>query len=286
MLVLSLIFTGSAFAVNADKLFNDGNALVKKGDFPGAYKAYTEASKAAPEKREYAASAMLMRRVIILKKYADTQPVSTKWEKVVISLHAFYLSNSLLDEALALDKDAHNKLNNALSTSLLSETYLEMNENKKTIKVLSKLDKKKFDTQNWLCLAIALARTGKVNDAKKIQAKHLSGKIDNPGLLFDSARLNSLVGNADEAYRLLTTCFEQTPANKISDFKKSVIACPDFKQISKTPRFGKVLQTRSKIKFSSCSGSSSCGFPSKKGGCSKAKNESSVKHGGCPKNKK
>ncbi len=281
IIVLSLICGSVAFAVDADKLFNDGNNLLKKGKFEEAYRAYSDASKATPKNDEYASKTMLMRRVIMLRKYAATKPISPKWERVVQTLHAFYHANGLLSEALALDKDAYSKLNSAISTSLLVETYLEMNENKKALKVLNGFSKDKYITQNWIYLSICHARTGEVKKAKKIQAKYITDKIKNPGLLLDVARLEALVGNTDKAYNILTLCFEQTPPSQLPGMKKYVKSSPDFKRISKTPRFSEVMKTVSRIKISSCSKSLSCGFFSKKSGCTKKPKESSEKRSGC-----
>lgn len=280
LLACLFILAGSTFANEgaSEKSENPlaaGDALLKKGDFTGAYKSYTAAAKADPENRELAAKAMLVRRVMTLRKFVAEGQVSPQWEKMVVSLHAFYLSNGILEEALALDRVAHDKINNAMSASLLAETLLEMNRNEEALAHLRSLDRKLMDDQNTLYFGITLARLGKRDEAKKVAGKCPSPSCEaDPLILYDSARLKALMGEEEEAGRMLVRCFEAIPPSQLDMVKGFAMACPDFKSLKASGRMAAVLKTESKIEESSCSGGTSCGSCPNSQGCSSEKKTS------------
>lgn len=272
------------FAENeATKSFKKGEALLQKGDVEGAFKAYVTAAKADPSNMAYKEKAMLLRRALILKRFADENEQSPKWEKVVINLHAFYLTQGIYPAALSLNKKVHAKLNNSLSASLLAETLLEMNKNKETLDLINGLDPKLMDTQLYLHKAITLARLGDKKNAETILNTHLKQEIKDPGLNYDLARIHVLMGNIDAAGKNLVYCLENIPpteTNKVKGFIKKGV---DFKGMANTPALALVMKTKSKIKVSACSGGSDCGSCPSRGGCSQEVKEEESGCGGCDK---
>jgi hypothetical protein len=289
--VIGSMLTAFAFAGPQDnttgsELFAQGQALLKKGDFDGALKAFIGAAKANPENQEYGMQAMMVRRVQNLRNFVNHSEVTPQWEKAVISLHAFYLTNGIYEEAVALNRTAHKKMNNALSASLLAEALLAAGKHDKALTLLEGLDAEKMDDQNRIYLGIALARSGRLEEAKKQREQVPVGVNTHMGQMFDLARLDTLIGNPDGACTLLTACFERTLPSQLADVKSFANRCPDFAPLKGTPAFAAAMETKSKMTESSCSGGSSCGScphssscgsqpkaePEKKGcgGCSKS----------------
>jgi len=261
----------------AASLFEKGGTLLKEGDVEGSMNAYMAAARAEPGNKEYSDKALLIRRVVAIRRYVAANAVSDKWKKMVLSLHSFYLKNGVHSEALKLDRMAHEKLKSALSGSLLVETLLELQKNAEALAVLKGLDKKDLDLQNRLYFGITLARLNRIDDAIKVRQRlQISGDTAT-GVLYDFARLDSLLGNEGEAIKALKLCFEKTPPSSLDLVKGFVKGCVDFKPLAAKAAFSDVMKTKSKIKESDCSGGTSCSTCPKKAGCSSSGKESKDK---------
>ena len=243
-----------------------GNVLLRKGDFEGAARAYEAAVKTDGDNPEYSNRLKTVQRVIELRKYIAGNEPSPKWEKIAESLHTYYLRNDIHSEALALDRDVHARLNNALSMSLLAETYLEMDMNNEAFELLKVLTEKDSTPQNRLYLGIALARLGMKDEAGMIADKYPLPENAGIGLIYDAARFYALLGRSNEAVGLLTRLFEKTPPGQLGMVKEYVKKCRDFAPILAYSGFKNALETASKVEASGCGG----------GGCEKMK-----KGGGC-----
>ena len=273
LLAIVSLCAGPAFAEGltvkeAADLFAKGETLLKQGDLDGAYQAYVSAARANPENAAYAEKAKLVRRVQLLRKYVEENEVSPKWEKMVLSLHAFFLQNGVHGEALAVDRMAHGKMNSALSASLLAETLLEMDRNAEALEVLKSLEPGKLDLQNHLYLGISLARLGKADEARDVAAHIALPETANLGQYYDLARLNTLLGDHAEACVLLTRCFEMTPPSQLDTVKGFAKQCADFKPLLALADFQTAMKTASKIEESSCSSGASCATCPNRSGCS------------------
>ncbi len=262
-------------ANEAADLFTRGDVLLKQGDFDGAFQAYASAAKVDPENTAYAEKAKRVRRIQLLRKYVKSQEVSEKWEKIVLSLHAFYLQNGILAEALAMDRTAHEKLNSTLSASLLAETLLEMNKNGEAVAVLEGLAPEKANLQTRLYLGIALARVGRLDEARQV-AQNLEFPDDAIfGLQYDYARLQAALGNREGAYNHLALCFEKTLPSQLAMVKGFARGCADFKPLLADAGFKKAMKTASKVSESECSSGSSCSTCPNRSGCSSDKESGS-----------
>lgn len=257
-------------AHKAVKFFADGNLQLQKGNFNEALNAYTAASKADPNNAEYTQQAMLIRRVIMLRKSLDNTEFSPRWEKMALSLHAFYMTYKIYDEALALDKQAHEKMNNATSASLLAESLMAAGKNAEALALLEGLNGDKLNQQNRLYLGIALARMDRKEEAGKIRDELNASEASDIGFLFDMARIHTLLNDSKQAYSLLTRCFENTPPSQLEQIKSFVKGCADFKPLMASADFKGVMQTQSKVVESSCSGGTSCGSCPSRANCGQA----------------
>jgi hypothetical protein len=126
LLLLAVPALAEEAAPDATKHFADGQTLLTAGDLPKALEAFVAAAKADPENKEYARQALVVRRVLALRATVAKSEPSETWEKMVISLHSFYLRNGLRDHALTLDREAHAKATSATTAALVAETLLEM----------------------------------------------------------------------------------------------------------------------------------------------------------------
>jgi len=258
--LLLLVATASAGEpITAKGCYEDGQNGVRHARFEEALKSFKMAVKLDPDNKVYAGRAMMISRVLKARKYVETAKADAKWEKVAISLHAFYVREGLLESAVKLDRRIYAGRPSAKSAALLSETLLESGKDAEALKHLQGLDKKHRDLQNRVYEGIALARLTKVDEAKKL-AKGLSIPEDTrPGILYDLARLHTLTGEMEKAAATLTRCFAALPAKSQAPLRASAKQCPDFKLLAATPAFATALATASKVKESDCSGGSGCG---------------------------
>ncbi len=252
--------------------FAKGQELLRSGDFPGALKAYTAAAKAAPENKEYIERAMVVRRIMSYRKFAVENPDSPKWGEVVQSLHVFYVTQGLLNEALTLDKKIHARTKSAASASLLAETLLELGKNEETVKLLAPFEPKAGTERTRVCLGIAFARLGEKERARRLATACPVKAEATPSHLVDQARLNMLLGKKAQGIKALTLCLEQLPKSRHETIRTYVNGCADFGPFRKSSELGVVMQTKSKVSESSCSSGADCGSCPSKGGCDSEKN--------------
>lgn len=284
-IVLGCFLAAPALAEEVSKeastRFAEGEKLLEKGDLDGALKAYLAAAKADPENKNYIQQAMVLKRVKALRIYVDANEPSAKWEKMVLSLHVFYLSHNMAGEALALNRMAYGKQDSALNASLLAETLLDLKKNEEAYKLLTDLDKDKLDEQNRLYLGITLARLERIDEARKIRDDLAVTRQAKPGILYDCARLNTLVGDHAKAMDQLKLMFEKTPPSQLEKNRNFVMACSDFKALKSAEGYGAVMNTLSKVAESSCSGGTSCGSCPSRTSCSSGATEDKDACGDC-----
>ncbi len=254
---------------DAAGLFARGQGLLQKGAFLEAQKSFASASRAEPKNDVYKQYALVLRRVVALRKAVAKGEPSPKWEKMVASLHGFYLRHRVLTAALELDRMAHGKLQNTESEARFAETLLECGAEVEAAEMLARPAAWKRDARHATAHGIALGRLGRVEEALVI-AKRTSVPSDASALLLrDRARLENRIGHQADALAVLQRCFEATPAATLPEMKTWVRANSDLKTLAAHANFEKVMKTGSKVAAASCSGGKDCGSCPKRGGCSK-----------------
>ncbi|NQU25028.1 MAG: hypothetical protein HQ567_27395 [Candidatus Nealsonbacteria bacterium] len=257
----------AVLAESAREAYDNGEVLLAKADFNGAMKAFAAAARADRSTPEYYQHYSLVRQVIALRKRLDTERNSAYWQRTAQSLHSFYISNGIYSEALPLDKRVHARLDTTASAVTLAETQLAMDLNAEASAVLEALDAGKATTAARALLGVALARNGKVEEARQLaEAIKLSDKAG-PGTLYSVARLHGEIDNTDEALGLLKRTFESIAPSRLEDFKNHARKSREFAALASTAAFAKVLETKSKIAESKCSGGSSCAGCPMRGKC-------------------
>lgn len=271
------LFTPLALAGSAEdaaKASAEGIALLKKGNFEGAKKAFAAAAKADPEKAEYRQQFSFVSRVIKLRDGLAQEKSLTKWTGTARALRNFYLRQGLINEALDISKQMNEKLKTADSAVALAEVQLKAGKAADAIGVLSSLDPKTATPYSQAFLGLAYARDGKTAEAKKVAEKLVIPADADFNMLFTSAALYAQVGNSAKSISALTRSFEATPPSHLQAYKNVAQKSKDFASVAGTPEFEKALKTETKVKESGCSGGSDCSKCPSRGGCSGSKNSS------------
>jgi tetratricopeptide (TPR) repeat protein len=277
---------------DAARLFADGKALLAKSDFDGALAAYAAAAKADPKNEEYRQQHALLRRVIKMRQDVQDEKDTAKLESTAAALRAFYYAHDLYRQALDLDKLVHAKRGTPDAAARLAETQLQLDMNTDAATLLGAVEDPKATPQARLLLGIALARLGKVDDAKSLVKKCPKPDELGPGLLFDLARLHALIGDRNKATALLIRCFESTPPSRLEAFKAYAKECKDLGTlVASAAEFDQIMRTQSKVKESACSGGADCSKCPSKGSCGSkdaktaAPETKDAKHAACEVNK-
>lgn len=258
--------------------FARGGKLLAEGDFDAALKSFATAAKADAENQEYRQQYSLLRRVIKMRKRIEKEKNPEKWQASAEALRAFYYEHGVYTEALPLDRQVHAKQNTAQSAAMLAQTQLELGMNAEAADVLAGLEESEATPATRALLGIALARQGQLEQAKDVARQCAAPKDAKAGLLWDLARLHALLGDASDALSLLTRCFESIPPSRLDLAKTEAKNSKDFATLVASAEFTRALETKSKVKESSCSGGSSCGSCPSRSGCSKSsKSASSTK---------
>jgi len=257
----------TVFADSAEQVFANGEKLLAKADFDGALKAFAQAAKADRSKPEYLQHYAMVNQVVTLRKRLATEQDPTQWEYVARGLHAFYIGQGLYTEALPLDRQIHERLNTAYSAALLAETQLVLNRNAEAAEVLAALPAAKQTPGTRALHALALVRQDKMEAARDIAQKIELGTDAGPGMIYSVARLQAALGNADAALGLLKRCFEGVAPSQLDGFKNHARLSPEFSKLASTAAFAQVLEAKSKVAESPCSGGTRCSNCPMRGQC-------------------
>jgi len=269
--VFSATLSQTALAETAEETFNRGNELLRSGEFQQALDAYLAAARADKSNQQYSQQFMLLRQVIALRKKLESEKNTQRWRNTAQSLRAFYVSQGMYPQALAMDRRINDKLKTTASASQLAETLLAMSKMSEAEKVLKELDSEKSTPSTQALLSIAVARQERVEEAKKIAQAVSQPPKAGSRTLYTLARMHAIVGDHDKALAELTGCLENVAPSKAAGFKAHAKQTPEFADLASTDRFATALKTKSKVPESKCSGGSSCAGCPSRGNCSKSK---------------
>ena len=266
-LALCLAFTASAFAnentEKAAELYDQGLAVLAKGDFNSAMKAFAGAAKTDPANQNYKQHLALVNRVKQVRAMLEKEQDVAKWTKQAASLRTFYVNYEVYEEALSIDQRRFKKLGTPAVAVDLAESQLELGKNEASVKLLVGLDKAKATPRSDVLLGIGLARLGKLDKAKAIAGNCAKPDGKDLALVFDAACLNSLVGNQELAAKQLTLTFEQTPPGQLDKAKAYAKKRQDLAGL-RGAQYAQLWTVASKIKPAECGSAAGCG------GCDKA----------------
>ena len=269
LLCLCTLAATAAAAEPADAaaLHARGRTQLAQADFAGALASFRAAARAAPQREDYAQVALVLRRIVAMRKTVAGARVGPKWESTAMNLHVWYLRSGLPEEAVKLDRRGLALLANAAAEARLAEALLEAGDAPAVVKLLEADPTWNRDARHAIFRGIALARVKSYADALAIEKTlRLPAKAD-PLLLRDAARLHAVLGMEAACAALLVRCFEATPPANLDALKAQVRAHPDFRGVAAGPTFAKAMRTTSKVKPVGCSGGKDCGSCPSRGSC-------------------
>ena len=257
----------SSRAETGQEAYSRGKADLKKANFNQALQAFAAAVRSDRENPDYLQHYLMVRQVVDLRKRLEGEKDSEQWEYMARGLRSFYLREGILPEAVAISQQMHARENSTTSAALLADLLLLTDRDAQTIKMLTALAPDKTSAATQSHLGLALARTGKVQQARDIARAVSLPENASPGLSYVMARLSALTGDTTRALGLLTKAFESMPPSRLDAFKAQVGACPDLAVLAATPQFARVLETKSRVAESPCSGGSNCSSCPMRGKC-------------------
>ncbi len=266
----------SARANDAETAFRQGQTALSSGDLRAAFAAFARAAKLDSQNQSYLQQATLVRQVILLTNNLPKQQNPQQWEAMAQAIRAFYVSHGLYDQALPLDQAIFDKQPSANSAIQFAETLMALNRCSDAAGVLASVETAKVSAASQALLAVALARQGKQDEARKVQQQITVKDDADPGTLYIAARMQAALGDTDQALGTLTQCFEAVPPSKLAGLKLHARNCPDFAAANTSTQFVNALKTESKVTESKCSGGSSCGSCPMRGNCDTGKETSTT----------
>jgi tetratricopeptide (TPR) repeat protein len=263
LLVCILVGCGAVGAACGEEdpqtVFVRGRTLLEKGEFQGALQAFVEAARMAPDNEAYRQQAFLVRRVIQTRDRLAEMTDTEQWTQTAITLHTFYHDNRIYTKALELDRQIHERLANTRSATMLAQTLIALNLDSDAVQLLGSLAETQRTPEIKALLGIALARQGKIDQAKALIEGLEIAETTAPELLFDCARLRALLGDQRAAIGLLVRCFQSTAPSRLPRVKDAARESPDLAALAEGDAFAAALTTESRVKESGCSSGSSCG---------------------------
>lgn len=274
-----------AGAGEAAEAYAAGKTLLARGDFEDALKSFKAAATADPENTEYFQESALLKRVINLRAQLEDEKNTDVRQKMSRALYGYYRDYDINGEALELARAMYDQSNDGASAARLADAQLTLDKNEETLELLDGLRQSEETLGTRILRGVALARLGKGDEAGEVAGGLEIPKDCEADVCYGAARLYALVGNTEQALRMLKCSFECTPPNALANAKARSRECPDLRGLVDGDAFAKVCRTKSKVKGCGGCSKSACGSKSKAGGCAdKPKaDEGKEKHkaGGC-----
>jgi tetratricopeptide (TPR) repeat protein len=261
---------GHASELTAVQLHEQGLTMLRKADFSGALQSFAAAMKADPQTIEHRQMAMLVNRALSVRAMFEETVDQQRWVQIAGALRTFYYDYQIYDEAMKLDRTVYETLGTPAAAVALAETMLVTEHDRDALGVLTKQDPEQLGVHGASLLAVALARTEKVDAARRCLASIEVTNETDPRTLYYLAAANARLDQPAPAEAWLTKAFEMTPPSRLEWMRELTDQCKDFAAIRQSAEFRKVMLTKSKIAESGCSGGSSCGSCASASSCGSA----------------
>lgn len=239
--------------------FAKGKSLLTEGKLDEALAAFRTAAKANPDNGEYFQEFSLLQRVMNIRQQLAKEENPETWEQMARALYGYYQSRKVHGEALTLAETLHGRLQSGESAAMVAAEQLALNKNEAAAALLAGVPEAQRSTTTEVLHGLALARLGKLDEARVCAEKLEIPKDCGPELCLNAARLYAHVGKTEQALEVLRCAFECTPANQLAACRETVKGCPDLAGLRSHNAFAQVLATESKVKgCGGCSSSKSC----------------------------
>ena len=231
---------------DANTKYEQGNKLLRAGDFQGALKAYDKVAQANPKNPKAKIQSMLVRRIVKMRQSLDGIKNNQQWFTTAKSLYSFYYDYQIYSEAVNIARKIHNRNGTTESAVMLARSRLALGKNRDAMEGLRAISNRYVTPSVRVLMCIAQARLGQTNNAKALLRHTKIPRKAEYQYLFDLSRLCALAGNYDQALTALTFSFENTPVGRLVVMKNNAKNCQDFARLWKNPDFANVMMTKSK----------------------------------------
>jgi hypothetical protein len=264
---------------NAAQAFAAGKTALKAADFTKALEQFKTATRGDPDNQQYFNAYTLLRRVIKMREQVTKEMEADAWQQSARQLYAYYHENGISTELVSLASTMHQRAGTVDNAVLLGDAYLDADKPADAVAVFAKVPAEKVTPQINVLHGLALARSGKPDDAKALAAKIELPKDCDAELCYNAARLFALSGLGEKGLTALKCAFEMTPAPDLPVAKTAAKEAKELANLATLPDYAKVMETASKVAAGAC-GKSCAGCPSagKDGGCSEEKKDASCEH--------
>ncbi|UCC29995.1 MAG: hypothetical protein JSU86_17565 [Phycisphaerales bacterium] len=254
-------------AEDAARAFADGKALLAEAKFDEALKAFVTAARTDVGNQEYHQTFFMLRQVVRMRKRIQRKQGPDQWMSMARALRTFYHDHRIYSESLPLDRKIHEQHLAPDSAVMLAETLLALDKSAEAIEVLGGLGKKDASPRTSVLLGLAVARQGRIDEARALAGKANVGNDAGPRVFYELARLRAATGDSQGSLEALTRSFELTPPSRLDVLRAEAKDCTDFSAFASSADFTKTLKTQSSIEESGCSKGSTCGNCPKRATC-------------------
>ncbi len=246
-------------AEDAARVFTDGKALLAEVKFDEALQAFRTAARTDASNQEYQQTFGMLRQVIRMREGIEKEQDPDQWMSMARALRTFYYNHRVYSESLPLDRKIHQQHLAPDSAVMLAETLLALGKNAEAVEVLGGLGKEDANPRTSVLLGLALARQGRIDEAKAI-ARMVNVENDaGPRVFYELACLRALTGDSQGSLEALTRSFGLTPPSRLDSLKAEAKDCKDFTALTSSADFSEALKTQSTIEESKCSKGPACG---------------------------
>ncbi len=240
-------FVGSAQTADA----NLYSKIIQSGSLDQIQKAADEALKQNPKDEKLKKLAAEIKKNAQREKAVVQESNPEVLDKLARPLRLFYLRAKLYNEAEKLDRLVFEKKPDNVSAIRLAETYLTEKKNREAADLLASRTLTEQDSLAKLYAALAHARLGDTENAKKYLGQVTFDKLT-PRELLNSVQVNAALGDAAAAAAGVKKIIENAPAKETKMLRK-YFQSEDFVKVSSSEAYKAALTAEGK-QTDSCAG--------------------------------
>ena len=249
LLTLAATLVGSVFATEvraepAAAVYARAQQQWRAGELEAAIASYAEAAEAEPANAEYRARFAHVQKATTLTQRLETEQNAARWVGIARALHTFYHQERLFEPALAIDRRLHQRLQSALSATLLAQTLTAMDRPQEAADTLQTIPEDARNLGTQTTLVIALVRAGKSEEAANVaKAMDIPDQLC-AGKAYMLAHMKAALGDDPAAADLLSRAFDAVPAGRLPAFKATALQCPELAALLAKEPYRKLLDVQ------------------------------------------
>ncbi len=253
--------------------------ITENGDFTAALELYAKVAKSNTSQPYYKEQYSILRRVIKMNQAIEatiSQELNEASTKALTGYFAgvrgYYYSRGYYGLAVALDKQAADKLGGADNQLAYLESLVAAGENAQAGEYLAGGAVSGADNTHLAVLkALVSTRGGQAFTDWPAAEQWQQELTSDPLAQVYIACLYKSAGKQEQSFASLVQALEQTPPTQMAVTKNLIAAAAEFSDSADNKDYLAALSTQSKVYQSGCTGGSSCNSCSLKDSCSSQK---------------